>query len=109
MIKDVKEHNPLTDIFHKCVMVFGLAESALSKEIESWEDSLPEDMHLAYLPNPLTGVRLRLSIYGGDKDEEERRIDEQFARLSRFWETRYIPTMMTRWRTPLEPCSVAQG
>lgn len=81
VIKDVKEHNPLTDIFHKCVMVFGLAESALSKEIESWEDSLPEDMHLAYLPNPLTGVRLRLSIYGGDKDEEERRIDEQFARL----------------------------
>lgn len=58
VIKDVKEHNPLTDIFHKCVMVFGLAESALSKEIESWEDSLPEDMHLAYLPNPLTGVRL---------------------------------------------------
>lgn len=81
VIKDVKEHNPLTDIFHKCVMVFGLAESALSKEIESWEDSLPDDMHLAYLPNPLTGVRLRLSIYGGDKDEEERRIDEQFARL----------------------------
>ena len=81
VIKDVKEHNPLTDIFHKCVMVFGLADSALSKEIESWEDSLPEDMHLAYLPNPLTGVRLRLSIYGGDKDEEERRIDEQFARL----------------------------
>lgn len=81
VIKDVKEHNPLTDIFHKCVMVFGLAESALSKEIKSWEDSLPEDMHLAYLPNPLTGVRLRLSIYGGDKDEEERRIDEQFARL----------------------------
>ena len=81
VITDVKEHNPLTDIFHKCVMVFGLAESALSKEIESWEDCLPEDMHLAYLPNPLTGVRLRLSIYGGDKDEEERRIDEQFARL----------------------------
>jgi len=81
VIKDVKERNPLTDIFHKCVMVFGLAESALSKEIEPWEDGLPEDMHLAYLPNPLTGVRLRLSIYGGDKDEEERRIDEQFARL----------------------------
>ncbi len=81
VIKDVKEHNNLTDIFHKCVMVFGLAESALSREIEPWEDSLPEDMHLAYLPNPLTGVRLRLSIYGGDKDEEERRIDEEFARL----------------------------
>lgn len=81
VIKDVKGHYPLTDIFHKCVMVFGLAESALSKEIASWEDSLPKDMHLAYLPNPLTGVRLRLSIYGGVKAEEEKRIDEEFTRL----------------------------
>lgn len=81
VVKDVKDHYALTDIFHKCVMVAGLAESALSREIESWEDSLPEDMHLAYLPNPLTGVRLRLSIYGGVKEEEEKRIDEAFARL----------------------------
>ena len=81
VIKDIKRHNELTDIFHKCVMVFGMAESALSKEIESWEDGLPDDMHLAYLPNPLTGVRLRLSIYGGVREEEERRIDEAFSRL----------------------------
>jgi nicotinamide-nucleotide amidase len=81
VIEDIKGHNSLTDIFHKCVMVSGLAESALSKLIEPWEDSLPEDMHLAYLPNQLTGVRLRLSIYGGDKTEEERRIDERFAAL----------------------------
>ncbi len=81
VVKDVKDHYALTDIFHKCVMVAGLAESALSREIESWEDSLPEDMHLAYLPNPLTGVRLRLSIYGGVKEEEEKRIDEAFAHL----------------------------
>lgn len=38
-------------------------------------------MHLAYLPNPLTGVRLRLSIYGGDKNEEEARISERFEAL----------------------------
>ena len=38
-------------------------------------------MHLAYLPNQLTGVRLRLSIYGGNREEEEKRIDEEFAKL----------------------------
>ena len=81
VIEDIKKHNSLTGIFHKCVMVAGLAESALSKLIEPWEDSLPEDMHLAYLPNQLTGVRLRLSIYGGNKEDEERRIDERFAAL----------------------------
>lgn len=81
VIADIKSHNPLSDIFHKCIMVAGMAESALSKKIGEWEDSLPEDMHLAYLPNQLTGVRLRLSIYGGNKEEEERRIDEEFAKL----------------------------
>lgn len=81
VIEDIKNHNSLTGIFHKCVMVAGLAESALSKLIEPWEDSLPEDMHLAYLPNQLTGVRLRLSIYGGNKEDEEKRIDERFAAL----------------------------
>ena len=81
VIDDIKSHNPLSDIFHKCLMVAGMAESALSKKIESWEDNLPADMHLAYLPNQLTGVRLRLSIYGGDRQEEERRIDGEFAKL----------------------------
>ena len=81
IIKDIKAHNPLSDIHHKCMMVAGMAESALSKKIESWEDNLPSDMHLAYLPNQLTGIRLRLSIYGGNKDEEERRIGEEFAKL----------------------------
>ena len=82
IIEDIRSHTPLTDIFHKCVMVAGMAESALSKLIAPWEDNLPSDMHLAYLPNQLTGVRLRLSIYGGNKEDEEKRIDDQFALLA---------------------------
>ena len=62
-------------------MTFGIAESALSKMLDSWEDSLPSDMHLAYLPDALTGVRLRLSIYGGNKEEEEERIEKEIASL----------------------------
>lgn len=80
VISDIKAHNDLSEIYHKTVMTFGIAESALSKMIESWEDALPADMHLAYLPNQLTGVRLRLSIYGADGDEY-RRLDEQIAAL----------------------------
>lgn len=62
-------------------MTFGIAESALSKLIAPWEDSLPEDMHLAYLPNPLTGVRLRLSLYGCEKASAEARIAEKIEEL----------------------------
>ncbi len=81
VIEDIRQHNSLSDIYHRTVMTYGIAESALSKMIEEWEDNLPEDIHLAYLPNPLTGVRLRLSIYGGIKEEEEARIEAQTARL----------------------------
>ncbi len=81
VLLDIKTHNSLTDIYHKTVMTYGIAESALSKLIENWEDSLPSDMHLAYLPNALTGVRLRLSIYGGIKEQQEARIEAKLAEL----------------------------
>ncbi len=81
VLEDIRKHHEVTDIYHKTVMTYGLAESALSKRIEAWEDNLPADMHLAYLPNPLTGVRLRLSIYGGVREEEEARIETELAAL----------------------------
>lgn len=81
IIEDIKAHNSLSDIYHRTVMTYGVAESALAKMIEKWEDNLPEDMHLAYLPNPLTGVRLRLSIYGVNKDDAEKRIAAEITAL----------------------------
>ena len=62
-------------------MTFGIPESVLSKTIESWEDALPEDMHLAYLPDPIKGVRLRLSIYGGEAEDQVARIEAEIAKL----------------------------
>lgn len=81
IINDIKEHYPADDISHKTIMTYGLAESQLAKLIEPWENSLPENIHLAYLPNPLTGVRLRLSVYGGDKTVEDKIIGEQTESL----------------------------
>lgn len=81
ILQDIKENNSTTDIYHKTIMTFGIPESVLAKMIEEWEDSLPDDMHLAYLPNQITGVRLRLSIYGGIRAEEEARIDAEIEKL----------------------------
>lgn len=81
VLENIKRNFNTSDIFHKTIMTYGMAESALAKKIESWEDALPEDMHLAYLPNQLTGVRLRLSIYGGEREAQERRIDERIEEL----------------------------
>jgi len=50
-------------IIHKTVMTHGLGESFLSERIASWEDALPSNFKLAYLPKP--GIlRLRLSAFG---------------------------------------------
>lgn len=81
VISDIKASYDISDIYHRTVMTFGMAESALSKLLEPWEDALPDDIHLAYLPNPLTGVRLRLSIYGGRREDEEIRIEKEIDRL----------------------------
>ena len=81
LMQDIRAHYPLTNILHRSLMVYGLAESALSELIAPWEDALPDEMHLAYLPHPLTGIRLRLSIYGGMHEEQEARVEEQIVRL----------------------------
>lgn len=81
IIDDIRKHYPTDDICHKTVMTYGLAESQLAKLIEPWENALPENIRLAYLPNPLTGVRLRLSIYGGEKAQEDLQIGKQLESL----------------------------
>lgn len=70
ILADIKSHHLLSTIRHRTLMTFGMAESALSKLIEDWEDSLPVNMHLAYLPDQLKGVRLRLSVYGSDEGDD---------------------------------------
>ena len=81
IMRDIRNHYPLEPIMHHSLMVYGLAESALSEQIAPWEDALPEEMHLAYLPHPLTGIRLRLSIYGGIREDQKKKVEEQILRL----------------------------
>ena len=81
VMADIVAHQPLDTIRHRNVMVYGIAESALSEKIAPWEDALPPDMHLAYLPHQLTGVRLRLSGQGGDPAKMEMRMEAQIKAL----------------------------
>ena len=81
VIEDIRAHNALEPITHWNLMVYGLAESALAQLIAPWEDALPADMHLAYLPNTLTGIKLRLSVYGGDEKSAESRFSAQIKAL----------------------------
>lgn len=81
VIDDIRINLKLSGIVHRSIMVYGMAESALSELIAPWEDSLPADMHLAYLPNTLTGIRLRLSTYTDDPEDAQERQNAQIAKL----------------------------
>ena len=63
VIPELKSNFSLPYIYHKTILTYGLGESIISKRIESWENNLPENIKLAYLPG-LGRVRLRLSSKG---------------------------------------------
>lgn len=65
------------EVIHRTILLAGIPESTLAIRIEAWEDSLPQTMHLAYLPKDGT-IRLRLSTYGEATAEE---MDAQIAAL----------------------------
>lgn len=66
-----------SEIIHRTMMLYGIAESTLALQIEDWENALPASMHLAYLPKDGI-IRLRLSTYGEASNEE---IEMQLAAL----------------------------
>ncbi|TRO65288.1 competence/damage-inducible protein A [Christiangramia sabulilitoris] len=67
-------------IIHRTVITYGLGESAIAEKIESWEDNLPAEIKLAYLPN-LGRVRLRLSARGVDENYLNKLLDTQIDLL----------------------------
>lgn len=80
VLPKIKEHFDLASVVHKTAITFGLAESMLAAKIAPWEESLPDYLHLAYLPSP-SQLRLRLSAYDMDQEVATHEIDAAFERL----------------------------
>jgi nicotinamide-nucleotide amidase len=59
----IKERLNTTELHHAYLKTAGIGESFLAEKIAHWEDALPEQMKLAYLPD-VAEVKLRLSAYG---------------------------------------------
>ncbi|MBS4014663.1 MAG: competence/damage-inducible protein A [Bacteroidetes bacterium] len=67
-------------IVHKTILTQGVGESFLAALIEKWEDNLPKNISLAYLPSAGI-VRLRLSAAGRDKKQLQKDIAAEVAKL----------------------------
>ncbi len=79
----IKLRFKLPFILHRTILTHGLGESFLAQRIEEWENNLPNNLRLAYLPSP-EHVRLRMSIYGDDEIQLQKALDEQEAKLKTY-------------------------
>jgi nicotinamide-nucleotide amidase len=70
-------------IIHRTILTEGVGESHLATLIESWEDSLPPFIKLAYLPQPGM-VRLRLTAYGTDRKTLQQAVNKAEEDLQPF-------------------------
>ena len=78
----IKENYITEEIVHKTVMTQGIPESHLAEKIEDWENNLPQEIKLAYLPQPGI-VRLRLTARGKDRDRLNSLIENRVEELQK--------------------------
>lgn len=83
VIPMLKQKFILPIIVHRTLLTAGIGESALAEKIKDFEDALPKDIRVAYLPT-YGMVRLRLSTSGFDKKITEEKINQEFEKLKNF-------------------------
>ena len=76
----LKEAYSLLEIVHKTVYTRGIIESHLAELIVDWENSLPKEIKLAYLPSA-SCLMLRFTARGNDRAYIENLIDENIETL----------------------------
>lgn len=76
VLPKIKEIFPLPIIYHKVIKTVGIGESWLADLIRDWENNLPKNIKLAYLPS-LGQVKLRLTAFGDDYDELQAAVETQ--------------------------------
>ncbi len=80
VIPRLKDQFNLPFVLHKTILTQGLFEAQLSELLNNFEDELPENVKLAYLPSP-SYMRLRLSARGDQKEEVYKQLQEQLHRI----------------------------
>lgn len=80
ILKELQNEFKLPYVVHKTILTQGIGESFLAEKIEDWENNLPKNISLAYLPSPGI-VRLRLSAKGTNQNELTELINTQVKYL----------------------------
>lgn len=80
VILKVKKHSVLKEIIHKTIYLRGIVESHLAEMISDWENNLPKEIKLAYLPSK-NCLKLRFSARGYDREFLQKIIDTSILSL----------------------------
>lgn len=80
VLKMIKNEFNYSGIFHKTILIQGYGESQLAEIISSWENNLPKDINLAYLPTPGL-IRLRLTIHNNNKGSASEMLNNEVQKL----------------------------
>ncbi len=104
VLPHLQQHFQLPQIIHKVVQTVGLGESFLAERIADWENNLPANLKLAYLPH-LAGVRLRLTGLPNGTDNLEEQMQAQIDQLAPLIADHVSPLAKLPWKPPWVPCS----
>lgn len=80
VIPKIKRFFQTPVIYHKIIKTFGAGESLLSQVIEQWEDALPANMKLAYLPT-WGEVKLRITATGTSRETLIAQVEEEVQKV----------------------------
>jgi nicotinamide-nucleotide amidase len=80
VVSKIKQTFKTPSIIHRTLLTAGIGESFLAEMIANFENSLPTNIKLAYLPN-FGMVRLRLTGTGNDENTLINNIEAAFAEL----------------------------
>lgn len=80
VLPKIQQQFVLPALYHKTILTYGLGESVIAERIENWENNLPENIKLAYLPS-LGRVRLRLSTKGSELENLKTEVNAQIEKV----------------------------
>ena len=80
IIPRLKKSGKTIDIIHKTVLTQGIPESVLAERLDGFENQLPANMKLAYLPSPMA-VRLRISAVDNGNHKLNKQLQDQVVKL----------------------------
>ena len=82
ILPKIKVHFQTSFILHKTILTYGTFEAYLAEILSEFEQELPENANLAYLPAGGI-IRLRISIRGNNESELNKILNEQLKKLQK--------------------------